>query len=57
MKKKFLLFALAFVVFYTSCVFATTYDIANATSAKKMSDYNSTTTIDQMDTVLFGSYP
>ena len=57
MKKKFLLFVLAFSVLCVNCVFATAYDIANAIKAKKMSDYNSTTTIDQMDTVLFGSYP
>lgn len=57
MYKKLLFLVFAILMVNVNCIFAASYDISNALKAKKMSDYNSTTTPDQMDTVLFGSYP
>ena len=46
-----------FVLSIVNFIFAQTYDISKATSIRLVSYYSSNTTVDDMDTVIFGSYP
>lgn len=57
MRRKILIFTFVMWLLNVQYVLANVYGIGDATKAKKMTDYNSTTTVDKMDTVLFGSYP
>lgn len=57
MRRKILILTFVMLLLNVQYVLANVYGIGDATKAKKMTDYNSTTTVDQMDTVLFGSYP
>lgn len=54
MKRAVLLFG--FIIVFANVVFANTYDISQISQAKLVADYSVTTKVDQMDTVIFGSY-
>ena len=54
MKRIVLLFG--FVLLFANTTFANIYDISQISQAKLVTDYSITTKVDQMDTVIFGSY-
>ena len=55
--KKILFVAILTVIMNISFVFAKTYDLLQISQARLVTSYSDETTVDQMDTVLFGSYP
>lgn len=55
--KKIVIACLLFIVLLYSAVVAKTYDLSQISQARLVTSYSDETTVDQMDTVLFGSYP
>ena len=55
--KKILFVAILIVIMNISFVFAKTYDLLQISQARLVTSYSDETTVDQMDTVTFGSYP
>ena len=55
--KKTILLTLIFSLMSVSCLFAKTYDLSQISNANPVTSYSEDTTVDQMDTVTFGSYP
>lgn len=59
LKKRFLLFVgtLIFIFINVITIFAKTYDISKIDQVTLITEYDEDTTVDEMDTVVFGSYP
>ncbi|MBP3201923.1 MAG: hypothetical protein J6M39_09795 [Lachnospiraceae bacterium] len=57
MIKKVLTTLFVILLCMTTNAFAKVYDISQISQVKVVTDYSSNTTVDQMDTVTFGSYP
>lgn len=55
--KRVILFCVAFILLSSNILFAKTYDISQIANCKLVTEYSENTTVDQMDTVTFGSYP
>ena len=55
--KRTILFCVAFILLSSNILFAKTYDISQVANCKLVTDYDKSTTVEQMDTVTFGSYP
>ena len=53
---KRVLFLIALAVLTSNICFANVYDLSQISQAKLVTEYNAETTVDQMDTVTFGSY-
>lgn len=55
--KKSLLCCILMIILVVNIVFAYDYEITQITKAKPVYKYSERTTVDEMDTVIFGSYP
>ncbi len=55
--KKLVLLILFLLLTSVNIVFAKTYDLSQISQVKLVTEYSAETTVDEMDTVTFGSYP
>lgn len=54
--KKLLIITMIIIVIFSNTLFANVYDLSQISQAKLVAEYSEDTTVDQMDTVTFGSY-
>ena len=55
--KKILFYCVLMIIFVNDIIFAQTYDLSEISQARLVTSYSADTSVDEMDTVTFGSYP